>query len=398
MRIGLMADVYKPHVSGITNHISLHKEYLEKAGHEVFIFAFGDLDYSDDEARVIRSPGLPLTDTGYFLSFRYSRRAKALLQTMDLVHVHHPFLSGRLALRYCRPLRIPVVFTNHTRYDLYVQAYLPLLPDEISDSFLQTYMPHFCTAVDLVISPSAGMAGVLRRLGVTAPIEIVPNGVKLQGFHQACEDCRAELGFKPDDILLVYSGRVDREKNIDFLLRAFSGTAEAVENAHLLVIGGGMEEASLRQQGAASPVADRIHFFGMVDYDQLPRYLAMSNVFVTASVTEVHPLSVVEAMAAGLPVLGIHSVGVGDTVEDGITGFLSSHNEAAFAARLTRLCLDADLRRRMSAAAREASWKYDIERTTKILLGHYERMASAAASPKRGLRVRLRSLMERMRG
>ena len=157
MRIGMMTDVYKPHVSGITNYISLNKEYIEKAGHEVFIFTFGDLDYKDDEQRVVRSPGLPLTDTGYYLSFRYSRRAKALLQTMDLVHVHHPFLSGRLALNYCRPLRIPIVFTNHTRYDLYAQAYLPLLPEEFSDTFLQSYMPTFCQAVDLVISPSAGM-------------------------------------------------------------------------------------------------------------------------------------------------------------------------------------------------------------------------------------------------
>jgi 1,2-diacylglycerol 3-alpha-glucosyltransferase len=398
MRIGLMADVYKPHVSGITNHIALHKEYLEQAGHEAFVFTFGDIEYPDDERNVIRSPGLPLTDTGYYLSFRYSRRAKALLQTMDLAHVHHPFLSGRLALRYCRPLRIPIVFTNHTRYDLYAQAYLPLLPEEISDSFLQSYMPHFCSAVDLVISPSPGMADVLRRLGVISPIEIVPNGVKLEGFHKACDDCRADFGFKPEDILLVYAGRVDREKNIDFLLRAFSGVAEALEHAHLLILGGGLEVPTLRKQAAASHAAERIHFIGMVEYEQLPRYLAMCDVFVTASVTEVHPLSVVEAMAAGLPVLGIHSVGVGDTVEDGITGSLSSHDEAAYAARLTRLCLDSALRQRMSAAAREASWKYDVERTTRMLLAHYDRLVAAAASPKRGLAVRLRSIMERMRG
>lgn len=125
MRIGMMADIYKPHVSGITNDISLNKRVLEQAGHEVFIFTFGDLDYPDEETNVIRSPGLPLVDTGYYLNYRYSRKAKALLQTMDLVHVNHPFLSGRLALRYCRPLHIPIVFTNHTRYDLYAQAYMP---------------------------------------------------------------------------------------------------------------------------------------------------------------------------------------------------------------------------------------------------------------------------------
>ena len=92
----------------------------------------------------------------------------------------------RLALNYCRPLRIPIVFTNHTRYDLYAQAYLPLLPEEFSDTFLQTYMPTFCQAVDLVISPSAGMGEVLQKLGVSTPIEIIPNGVDLQLYRATC--------------------------------------------------------------------------------------------------------------------------------------------------------------------------------------------------------------------
>ncbi len=284
MRIAMMTDAYKPHISGVTNYISLNKEYLEKAGHEVFIFTFGDMDHADDEERVVRSPGFPLTDSGYYLSFRYSRRAKALLQTMDVVHVHHPFLSGRLALRYCRPLRIPIVFTNHTRYDLYAEAYLPLLPPEISDTFLQAYMPTFCQAVDLVISPSAGMGEVLRRLGVNSPIEIIPNGVDLQLFRTPCPDCRQDFGFGEEDILLIYIGRLGPEKNLDFLIRAFSGTAEAIKNAHLLIIGGGPEEERLKQLAALSIASERIHFTGMLPYNELPRYLAMSDAFVTASV------------------------------------------------------------------------------------------------------------------
>jgi 1,2-diacylglycerol 3-alpha-glucosyltransferase len=397
MRIGMMTDVYKPHVSGITNYISLNKEYLEKAGHEVFIFTFGDLDYGDDEERVVRSPGLPLTDTGYYLSFRYSRRAKALLQTMDLVHVHHPFLSGRLALNYCRPLRIPIVFTNHTRYDLYAQAYLPLLPEELSDTFLQTYLPTFCRAVDLVISPSAGMVDVLRNLGVSTRIEIIPNGVDLQLYRLTSEDCRPEFGFQEEDLLLIFSGRLGPEKNLDFLIHAFAGVAEAIQNAHLLVIGGGPEEPALQQAAARTCAAGRIHFTGMLPYKELPRYLAMGDIFVTASVTEVHPLSVVEAMASGLPVLGIHSVGVGDTVVDGVTGLLSSLDQAAFAALLTRLCMDSDLRTKLGTAARTASREYAIEHTTQVMLQRYERLLSEFAPHRRGLSFHIRNLLEKLR-
>jgi glycosyltransferase involved in cell wall biosynthesis len=397
MRIGMMTDVYKPHVSGITNYISLNKVFLEKAGHEVFIFTFGDLDYADDEERVVRSPGLPLTDTGYTLSFRYSRRAKALLQTMDLVHVHHPFLSGRLALNYCRPLRIPIVFTNHTRYDLYAQAYLPLLPEEFSDTFLQSYMPTFCQAVDLVISPSAGMREVLQKLGVSTPIEIIPNGVDLQLYRARSENCRPEFGFNAEDILLIFSGRLGPEKNLDFLIHAFAGAAEAVKNAHLMLIGGGPEEQALKQSAAQSGAAGRIHFTGMLPYEELPRYLSIGDLFVTASLTEVHPLSVVEAMASGLAVLGIHSVGVGDTVEDGVTGLLASPDQAAFAAQLTRLCMDRALRQRLGIAGRKASEKYAIEHTTRVMLKRYERLLIEFAPHRRGLSFHLRNLMEKLR-
>ncbi|MBN2386003.1 MAG: glycosyltransferase [Anaerolineales bacterium] len=398
MRIGIMADIYKPHISGITNYIALHKRYLEQAGHEVFVFAFGDAEIQCDERNVVYSPGLPVVDTGYYLNFSYSRAAKHLLQSMDVVHVQHPFLSGRLALRYCRPLRIPIVFTNHTRYDLYAQTYLPLVPEEISASLLQTYMPPFCDAVDLVTTPSAGMAGVLCRLGVTSPIEVVPNGVELRLFHERCgADCRAEFGFSRDDILLVYAGRLAPEKNLDFLIQTFAGVAEAVENALLLIIGGGSETKGLKRTAGEIGLGDRIRFAGMVPYERLPDYLAACDVFVTASVSEVHPLSVIEAMAAGLPTVGLHSVGVGDTVEDGITGLLARDDPAAFAAQLTRLCLDHDLRRRLGIAARQASEKYAIDRVTKIMLAHYERLVMHAAPRKRSLGVRVRNFLERFR-
>jgi len=393
----MMADVYKPHVSGITNYIDLNKRYLEKAGHDVFVFTFGDQDYRDDEKRVIRSPGLPLVDTGYYLSFRYSREAKKLLQTMDVIHIHHPFLSGRLGLRYSHPLRIPTIFTNHTRYDLYAQAYMPLLPEEISDSLLQAYMPPFCEAVSLVISPSAGMANILRGMGVTSPIAIVPNGVDLQHYYKARPLARADFGFKASDVLLVYAGRLAAEKNLPFLLQSFAGVARALDNVYLMILGGGKKtiEDQLQQLAAELKLKDRVRFTGMISYENLPAYLSMCDAFVTASVTEVHPLSVIEAMGAGLPVLGIHSPGVSDTIEDGTSGFLSTEDLSAFTAKLTRLCLDANLRRQMGAAARQASTRYAIERTTRAMLEHYERLVYASRPIKERWDVKLRGLLEK---
>lgn len=397
MRIGMMADAYKPYVSGITNYIDLNKRYLEKAGHDVYIFTFSEPNYIDEEPRVIRSPGLPLADTGFYLSLRYTREAKKLLQNMDVVHVHHPFLSGRLALHYCRPYQIPVVFTNHTRYDLYTQAYLPKLPEEVGEGLLRAYMPSFCEAVNLVISPSPGMEKILRQLEVESKIEIVPNGVELAHFFNAEPLPRRDYGFEEDNILLIYTGRLGPEKNLEFLLRAFAGLSQALENVRLLLVGDGPLKEGLKEMARELQISESVQFTGLISYDKLPGYLAMCDVFVTASVTEVHPLSVIEAMAACLPVMGIHSPGVGDTVEDGITGFLSSEDLPAFTAKLTRLCLQKQLRQKMGRAAHKASNTYAIERTTQMMLEHYERLASGPRPQKLDWEERLMSIMERFR-
>jgi glycosyltransferase involved in cell wall biosynthesis len=315
---------------------------------------------------------------------------------MDIIHVHHPFLSGRLALRYCRSPQIPIVFTNHTRYDLYAQAYLPMMPEEMSQGLLQAYMPSFCEAVDLVIAPSAGMEKVLRQLNVEGHIAVVPNGVDLKNFYEASPLSRTELGFKEDDILLVYAGRIAPEKNLPFLLKSFAGIAHALPNAYLLLIGSGIQlyEEEIRNLVGELELTQRVRFTGRIAYDQLPAYLAMSNIFVTASITEVHPLSVIEAMGSGLPVMGIHSVGVSDTVQDGTTGLLAPHDLPAFTAKLTRLCLDPNLRAQMGDSARKASSIYAIERTTSLMLEHYERLKREYKPRKGNWAVRLQRLME----
>ena len=398
MRIGMMVDTYKPYISGITNYIDLNKHALEREGHEVYVFTFGDLDYQDDEPRVVRNPGLAIADTGYYLSLRYKTAHKKLLRSMDVVHVHHPFLSGRLALNYCRhphPV-VPIVFTNHTRYDLYAQARLPLMPREVSHGMLQAYLPDFCDAVDLVISPSEGMKNVMQGYGVESHIEVVPNGVDLRRFHEAQPLPRADFGFKSDDILLVYAGRLAPEKNLDFLIRSFSGVSQVYANVHLLIVGGGQKqfEEEILPLPSQLGIGGRVHFVGMIPYDRLPAYLAMCDAFVTASVTEVHPLSVIEGMATGLPVLGIHSPGVGDSISDRETGLLATNDLASFTAKLTYLCSDGSLRKTWGNAACEASNQYDISRTTKIMLDHYTRLTQQPKPTKQRFDEKLKAVLE----
>jgi 1,2-diacylglycerol 3-alpha-glucosyltransferase len=399
MRIGMMADVYKPHVSGITNYIALNKAYLEQHGHEVYVFTFGDETYVDDEPNIIRSAGMPLLDTGYYLSLRYTKANRKLLQTMDVVHVHHPFLSGSLAIRYCKPYNIPIVFTNHTRYDLYAQAYLPALPEGVGETALQAYLPTFCRMVDLVISPSPGMRDVLHKFGVDVPIEVVPNGVDVRPFLQDVQPRdRAEFGYSAQDVVLIYTGRLGPEKNLPFLLRSFGGAVQAYDNLALLLVGDGNERDNLQDRVRVMGIQERVRFTGMVPYADLPGYLSMADAFVTASITEVHPLSLIEAMAAGLPVLGIQSPGVGDSIEDGVTGFIVAEEDlAAYTAKLIRLVTHHKQRRQMGEQARQIAQAYAIENTTRMMLDQYQMVVERSANRRVGIQARLRRFLENFR-
>ncbi|MGA9531866.1 MAG: glycosyltransferase [Anaerolineales bacterium] len=387
MRIGMLADIYKPHVSGVTHYIDLNKQVLESRGHEVFVFTFGDVSDQEDD-RVVRSPGVPvpMSDRSMYLSFRYNDSARRILQTMDVAHVHHPFLSGRLALRYCRSRDIPIVFTNHTRYDLYAQAYLPMLPDQIGTSFLQAYLPSFCREVDLVIAPSDGLKSVLRELEVESEIKVIPNGVDLTPFRTDLEPIeRAQLGIPKEHVVLIYTGRLSPEKNLTLLLRAFIGAQAAYQESTLVIVGTGSEMDNLRHLTDRSGLGDRVVFTGLVPYEEIPRYLAMADAFVTASVTEVHPLSVIEALAAGLPVVGIESPGVGDIVSSGQNGLLSSNDLAAYTARLTRLMADKETRVALTSHARESAAQYDIERTSGLVEREYQRLVDEPPTVRRRL-------------
>jgi glycosyltransferase involved in cell wall biosynthesis len=378
MRIGMMADAYKPHISGVTHYIALNKQYLESMGHEVFVFTFGEHGgYIDEDTNVIRSPALPLDGTGFYLGMIYGRNEKQLLQTMDIVHVHHPFQSGRLALRYCKPLGIPVVFTNHTRYDLAAQAYLPMIPDELSETFLRTYLPQFCRDVDLVISPSNGMAKVLRGLDVDAEIKVIPNGIDLEKMTR-CEKIlsRADVGLDENNFVYIYTGRLAPEKNISLLISSFKGVAHAYPHARLLIIGDGPEKGNLLELVSNLNLTDQVRFTGMVPYEDLAAYLKLADVYTTASISEVHPLTLIEAMAMGLPVVGVESPGVGDTVIHEQTGYLSTNDLSVFTAMLTRIIADHDSCIRMGKRALEEVKQYSIQFTGKQVLEQYERLFS----------------------
>lgn len=381
MRIGMFADMYLPHVSGVTNHISLYKRHFEERGHEVFVFTFGDLDYDDAEPHVIRSNGVPWGDTGWRFSLAFSSEARQAISTLDIAHVHHPFQSGRLVLPLVRKHNIGRVFTNHTRYDLYSDAYATFLPRTFRYAYLRHQLRSFDTQCDLVIAPAASIAEWLGEFCGFDQATVIPNGIDVDRFANPQRTFRREdLGFSADNVVFCYAGRLGPEKNTEWLAREFAVVAADSHRARLLVVGDGPSRAAAQRILAQAGLGDRAAFVGMQPYDDVPGYEAVADVFVTGSVSEVHPLVVIEAMAAGLPVVAVGSPGISDTVADGKTGLLApACLEGALAERMIALAGDDSLRERLSESAREAARAYAFENTADVVLGHYERIVARKA-------------------
>lgn len=374
MRIGMVTACYKPVVNGVTRMVALYKQHLEALGHEVAIFTLGDPDPDGEEPGVVRSPAIPVSSSGYYLSMRYSREAQELLGQMDIIHCHHLFMSVELAHRYGR---CPIVYTNHTRYDLYTGSYMPL-PQPAADALMRQVWPDFSDFADVIVTPSNSVRRIMLDFGVRRPIEVIENGVDLRPFRNPTNPLdKKSLGIPESAVLFVYVGRLSPEKDLDLLLRQFSIARDIAPNIHLMIMGKGPLTDELVIQARQMGIEKQVHFTGSVPYEKVSDYLAAADVFTTASTSEVHPLTLIEAMAAGLPVVAVASPGIAETVESGRSGYLTNQPDGGLAAAMVGLAVDEKRRWQMGLAARQASSRYDIAVTVAKTLELYERLLAA---------------------
>lgn len=383
MRTGQFTDSYLPILNGVSTFVHVFKRTLEKLGHEPYVFTFGHTGYADPEPNVIRSRGVALGDSGYHVAPTYSRQAWALARSMDVLHTHHPFVCGPLAARLSRQLNKPLIFTNHTRYDYYSHHYLPFLPKRTSLALLGAWMRRFTRRCDLVIAVSPSAHTMLQSLGVSAPIEIIPNGVDLDRFVQVTPARRSELDIPDGAFVLMYVGRMGPEKNLHTLLEAFSQARPDIPRSVLVLVGDGPHAASVRQHARQLGLNDDLRLLGMHDNNDIPALLGAADAFVTASVTEGHPMTIIEALAAHRPVLAFDVAGIRETVIDGENGLVAHVDTAALSKNMVRIANDPELRARLADGARRSAVQYSMDITARRIIEHYERLIREKSGARR---------------
>ncbi len=375
----MMVDMYKPYISGVTNHVEIYSDELSKLGHEVKIFTFGQSkDYGLSES-VIYSKGLPIkfpfADLAFNINLNHTKQAIDLIQTMDIINVHHPFLSGSLAYRYCKKKKIPIIFTSHTRYDLYAEIYAPFLPKRIIKTFLKFNLQLACRKFNAIITPSQSSRNMYDELGIKGNFIQVPNGIRIpDSVTSNPKKDREKYGVADGEFIFIYVGRVGPEKNLPLMIDAFYSLTQSNSKIKLFVVGKGTELPNIIKQAEELGINQQVVFTGFIPYDEVFNILKIADAFISLSLTEVHPLSILEAMSVGLPVIGIDTSGIKDIIENGQTGLLSNLSLGEIVKNMQFLIENPHEKKQIGENAKKNSKKYDVKVTSKMLISVFHNM------------------------
>jgi len=380
VRVAIFTNNYLPMRGGVTTAVETLRLGLETLGHQAWVFAPRFSNGAADPPFVFRYPSVPApTYPDFPLAVPFSPRLARIVRDLgiDIFHAQHPFLLGRTARRLACRLGRPLVFTYHTRYEKYAH-YVPLRRDWVEAAAIR-WSCTFADKADLVIAPSARIRDTLRERGVRAPMAVIPTGVELDRFTPGDRAAaRAALDLPPEAPLLLYVGRLDREKSVERLLAAFQQVAAVLPTARFVLVGQGTQAANLRDQAKRSPTGDRIDFRGVSPREALPPYYQAADLFLFASETETQGLVLAEAAACALPAVAVSASGVDEVVGNGETGILTKADPRELADAAIGLLLDPERRRSMGEHARRlAEREFSARRQVGRVAALYDALLSS---------------------
>jgi len=335
MRIGIFTDTYPPFINGVSTSIKMLENALRKKGHKVYIVTVNPKDMKfiyEENGRVIRIPGIPIGIYDYRLTSPYSVRVvnKIKKWDLDVIHTHTEFGIGTFARVIGKQFDIPVIHTYHTMYEDYVHYITKGYFLESSKKLVEYFTKFYCdkTIQELIVPTKKTYDLFKEKYKYDRNVHIIPTGIEIDRFYKEklnqnkLLSLKEKLGINKDDIVSLFLGRIASEKNVEFLIKNHEKILNKNKNCKLLIVGDGPDLESYKKLVIKLRIEDKVIFAGKVPWEEVPLYYGISDIFVTASHTETQGLTVVEAMAASLPVVALDDEAFRNTVIDGLTGYL----------------------------------------------------------------------------
>ncbi|MGE5654284.1 MAG: glycosyltransferase [Bacillota bacterium] len=386
MKIAYFSDSYLPYTSGVVTSMTTFAHGLEQRGHDIYVYAPSYPDTPDDpNDRVVRIPSLPFPAyNGLRMAIPHPFVDYDPLEDVDIIHAHSCFAMGLTGLVKAKNKGAALVLTVHSIYEDYF-SYYPVAP-HLLKNITREFTAHFCKASQCVIAPSHYVLKRLEELGVTTRIEVIPTGVNLDLYQPVDrETWRIRHGLDPAKRVLLYVGRLAKEKNISLIIQAAAKVMSLDENVVLVIAGDGPDRGHLEQEADELGVGDRVLFLGMLDTQAVVAAYQAAEIFVFASTMETQGLTILEAMAGSLPVVAVDAPATRELVTEGQAGYLTPANVEPMAARITHLLTHPDLIVAMGEQARLVAEQYSGEKMVERLEKVYrsliaERAVSSALS------------------
>lgn len=368
LRIAVFSGNYNYVRDGANMTLNRLVAYLERQGIPVRVYSpTTDTPAFEPAGTLISVPSVPVPRRREYriaLGLPRSVREDLVRFNPTILHLSAPDLLGYAAQRQARRMGIPAVASFHTRFETYLKYYgLDFLKSPVL-----RYMRHFYNRCAQIYAPSTCTADSLRGEGVSQEIRIWSRGVDRRQYHPGRRDWgwRQSLGIGPDEVVLVFVGRLVLEKGLDVLTSLSQSLDKRGVSHKVLIVGEGPERQPMQER------LPNAIFTGFLAGDDLARAYASADIFINPSTTEAFGNVTLEAMASGLPCICADATGSRSLIVQGTNGFLINPSSLeGYVDHTAELINDGILRRHMGAAGRKLSAQYDWDKVMETLVGHY---------------------------
>lgn len=378
MRIGFFTETYLPQLNGVSISLAFEKEKLEKLGHKVFVFAPKTPGVADNYKDVIRLSSMKVINSEpaqkMVLPIPNSTFRKMLGVSLDVVHAHGGGFFSFLGYQLALAKGYPYVITYHTylaKYTHYFFIKNKLLTSKVASNGSKMV----CNLADVVVVPTEKMKLVLESYGVSKTIEVVPNPIDTSKFKPTEKGyLRTEYKIPKDKLILLTASRLGKEKNVDFLIKAFNLVSKKNKNSLLVIAGDGPEKKALEALVQKLKLGDKVIFTGFIDSEKMPQVYSDCDIFLFASTSETQGMVVPEAAACGLPLVVVADPAFAGAIENHVNGYETLAREQAFARKLEILISNKARREEFGRnSMRLIQENFDQDQIIEKLVGVYQK-------------------------
>ncbi|MFR5755862.1 MAG: glycosyltransferase family 4 protein [Lachnospiraceae bacterium] len=386
MRIGLFTDTYPPFINGVSTSVLMLKQGLEKLGHEVYVVTVNDESFSyKEEDGVLKIPSFPIGLMNFRQTGIYPIKAFNIIKKwkLDIIHSHTEFSIGTFARLISKQLNIPLVHTYHTMYEEYIYYITKGYFNSASKKLVEYLTLFLCDkTIDELIVPTEKTKELFKdKYKVKREVYVIPSGIDTTRFYKENIDkneiinLKKDLGLKKTDFIVLYVGRIAKEKSIDFLINNFNSVLKRIPKAKMIIVGDGPDIKDLIDLTRKKGLENKIIFTGKAPWTDVPKYYSLCDLFVTASKTETQGLTVMEAMGASKPVVAIRDESFELMITDKKDG-LFFDDEKSYVDMIYEVYKNKKLRDEISFNARLTADKYSPYNYAKNVLKVYEKVIS----------------------